>query len=92
MSCVFCVMLYPYMLCVTLLMDLFVWCVSCLTGFVICLVKRFAICLGVVAILLLNVMELFGVGRGGGAMFSKTSACRTNHEGHQQREEVLGLV
>ena len=29
-----------------------------------CLVKYFAICLGVIVILLLNVMEVFSVGRG----------------------------
>ena len=34
--------------------------------FVNCLVKQFAICLGVVVILLLNVMEVFSVGGGGG--------------------------
>ena len=34
---------------------------SCLTVFVNCLVKQFAICVGVVVILLLNVMELFSV-------------------------------
>ena len=33
-------------------------CVACLTVFVNCLVKQFAIYLGVFAILLLNVMEL----------------------------------
>ena len=33
------VMLYPCMLCVTLLMCLFVLCVACLTVFVNCLVK-----------------------------------------------------
>ena len=45
------VMLYPCILCVALLMDLFLnW-----------LVKQFAICLGVVVILLLNVMEVFSV-------------------------------
>ena len=33
-----------------------VLCVSCLTGFVNCLVKQFVIFLGVVVILLLNVM------------------------------------
>ena len=33
------VMLYACILCVALLMDLFVLCVSCLTVFVICLVK-----------------------------------------------------
>ena len=58
------VMLYPCILCVDLLIDLFVWCVVCLTVFVNCLVKQFAICLGVVAILLLNVMEVFSVGVG----------------------------
>ena len=34
---------------------------ACLTVFVICLVKQFAICLGVDAILLLNVMDVFSV-------------------------------
>ena len=58
------VMLYPCILCVALLMDPFVLCVSCLTVFVNCLVKQLAICMGVVAILLLNVMEVFSVGRG----------------------------
>ena len=38
-------------------------CVVCLTVLVNCLVKQFAICLGVVVILLLNVME-FSVVRG----------------------------
>ena len=42
-------------------MDLFVLCNACLTVFVNCLVKQFAICLGVVVILLLNVMDLFSV-------------------------------
>ena len=32
--------------------------------FVNCLVKQFAICLGIVAILLLNVMEVFSLGEG----------------------------
>ena len=36
----------------------------CLTGFVNCLVKQFAIFLGVVVILLLNVMEVLSVGGG----------------------------
>ena len=53
------VMLYPCMLCVALLMCLFVLCVVCLTVFVNCLVQQFAMCLGVVAILLLNVMDVF---------------------------------
>ena len=43
------VMLYPCILCVTLLVYLFVLCVACLTLFVNCLVKQFAMCLGVVA-------------------------------------------
>ena len=44
------VMLYPCMLCVALLMCLFVLCVVCLTVFVNCLVKQFAMCVGVVAV------------------------------------------
>ena len=58
------VMLNPCMLCVALLVCLFVLCVACLTVFVNCLVKQFAMCLGVVAILLVNVMEVFSVGGG----------------------------
>ena len=46
------------MFCVSLSMDLFVLCVACLSVFVNCLVKQFAICLGVIAILLLNIMVL----------------------------------
>ena len=61
------VMLYPCMLCVSLLMCLFVLCVACLTVFVNCLVKQFEMCLGVVAILLLDVMDVFSVC--GGALF-----------------------
>ena len=49
------------MLCVSLLMCQFVLCDAGLTVFVDCLVKQFAMCLGVVAILLLNVMEVFSV-------------------------------
>ena len=41
--------------------ELFVLCVACLTVFMNCLVKQFAICLGVFVILLLNVMELLSV-------------------------------
>ena len=52
------------MLCVSLLMYLFVLCVECLAVFLNCLVKQFAISLCVVAILLLNVMEVFSVGGG----------------------------
>ena len=44
-------------------------CVACLTMFVNCLVKQFAMCLGVVAILLLNVMDVFSVG--GGALLDR---------------------
>ena len=39
-------------------------CLVCLTVFVNCLVKQFAMYLGVVIILLLNVMDMFSVGRG----------------------------
>ena len=56
------VMLYPCILCVALLINLFVL-------YVACLVKQFAMCLGVVAILLLNVMEVFSVG--GGALLAR---------------------
>ena len=54
-------MLYPCVLCVALLMCLFVLRVACLTVFVNCLVKQFAMCVGVVAILLLNLMDVFSV-------------------------------
>ena len=63
------VMLYPCILCIALLMGLFVLCVACLTEFVNCLVKQFAMCLGVVAILLLNVMDVFSVC--GGALLDR---------------------
>ena len=55
------VMLYPCMLCV-----------ACLTMFVNCLLKQFAMCLGVVAILLLNVMNVFSVC--GGALLDRPRA------------------
>ena len=48
---------------------LFVLCVACLTVFVNCLVKQFAMCLGVVAILLLNIMDVLSVG--GGALLDR---------------------
>ena len=48
---------------------LFVLCVACLTVFVNCLVKQFAMCLGVVAILLLNVMDVFS--ECGGALLDR---------------------
>ena len=63
------VMLYPCIVCAALLIDLFALCVACLTEFVNCLVKQFAICLGVVAILLLNVIEVFSVV--GGALMDR---------------------
>ena len=63
------VMLYPCMLCVALLLCLFVLCVACLTVFVSCWVKQFAMCLGVVAFLLLNVMDVFSVC--GGALMDR---------------------
>ena len=47
-SCSECDVIYMYF-CVALLMDLFVLFVACLTVFVNCLVKQFAMCLGVVA-------------------------------------------
>ena len=62
------VRLYPCML-VALLMCLFVLCVACSTVFVNCLVKQFAMCLGVVAIWLLNVMDVFSVC--GGALLDR---------------------
>ena len=58
------VMLCPCIFCVALLMDLFVLFFACLTVFVNCLVKQFAMCLGMVSVLLLNVMDVFNVGGG----------------------------
>ena len=43
--------------------------VACLTVFVNCLVKQFAMCVGVVSILLLNVMDVFSVC--GGALLDR---------------------
>ena len=57
------------MFCVAMSIDLFGLCVACLTVFVNCLVKQFAICLGVFVILLLNVMELLSVV--GGALLDR---------------------
>ena len=56
------VILYPCILCISLLIDLFVLCVVCLTVFVNSLGIQFAIFLGVVVILLLNVLEVLSVG------------------------------
>ena len=68
------------MYCAALLMDMFVLWVACLTMFVNRLVKQFAICLGVYAILLLNVMDQVSVA--GGALleipcmvFQRISRC-----------------
>ena len=47
----------------------FRWLMFSLSVFVNCLVKQFAICLGVVVILLLNVMEVLRVG--GGALLDR---------------------
>ena len=64
LRCNECDVITLYFLCVALLIDLFVLCVACLTVFVNCLVKQFAICLGVVNILLLDITEVFSVGGG----------------------------
>ena len=56
LSCGECYVISLYF--VTLLVYLFVLCVACFTVFVNCMVKQFAICFGVVAILLLNVMAV----------------------------------
>ena len=66
-------MLYPCILCVALLRGMFVLCFACLTVVVNGLVKQFAMCLGVVVILLVNVMEVFSVGEGEGAMLNRQS-------------------
>ena len=58
-----CVVMSLYF-CFALLMYLFVLFVACLTVFVNCLVKQFAMCVGVFAVLLLNVMDVFSVGGG----------------------------
>ena len=58
------VILYPCIVCVARLMYLFVLCVVCVIVFVNCLVKQFALCLGAVGVLLLNVMEVFSMGGG----------------------------
>ena len=63
------VMLCPCIFCVALLLDLFVLFVACLTVFVNCVVIQFALCLGAVAILLLNVMDVISVG--GGALLAR---------------------
>ena len=63
LSCGKCNIISLYVLCCSVNV-LFVLCIACLTVFVNCLVKQLAICLGMVAILLVNVMEVFSVGGG----------------------------
>ena len=63
------VMLHPCMLCVALSMCLSALCVACLIVFVNCLVKQFAMCVGVVAILLPNAMDVSSVC--GGALLDR---------------------
>ena len=54
----------PLSLYIDLSIDLCEWSDACSTVFVNCLVKQFAICLGVTAIFLLNAMVLLNVGGG----------------------------
>ena len=61
LSCGECDVISLYFMCCSVNVSV---CLVYLTVFVNCLVKQFAICLGVVAILLLNVMDLFSVGGG----------------------------
>ena len=65
MSCGECDVISLYCMCFSV--NGYVSLVCCV--FVNCLVKQFAICLGVVDILLLNVMEVFSVG--GGALLDR---------------------
>ena len=66
------VMLYPCIVCVALLMDLFVLCVARLTVFV----ETIRNMLGVVVILLLNVVEVFSEGGGFQCMvFKRMCVC-----------------
>ena len=68
LSCSECAVMSLYF-CVSLLMYLFVLFVTCLTVFVNCFVKQFAMCLGVVAVLFLNMMDEFSVA--GGALLDR---------------------
>ena len=47
-----------------------IFCVLCLSSLV-CVCEQFAMCLGVVAVLMLNVMAVFSVGGGGGAQLDR---------------------
>ena len=50
---------------------LFVSCVACLTVFVNCLVKQFEMCFLCGCYFLLNIMDVFRVGGGGGALLDR---------------------
>ena len=56
MSCSECDVISLYFMCCSVNGSI---CLVCLTVFVNCLVKQFAMCLDVVAILMLNVMDMF---------------------------------
>ena len=64
LSCGECDGISLYFMCCSVNGSIVVLCGAYLTVFVNCLVKQFALCLGVVSILLLNVMEAFSVGVG----------------------------
>ena len=83
------VMLYPCMFCVALSMAPFVLRVACLTVFVNCLVKQFAICLGVFVILLLNVIELLCV-VGGDMVIHRMCVCCAC--GPRERLDVIVIL
>ena len=51
-----------YFMCCSVNGSVWLLCVACLTAFVNFFVTQFAICLGVVVILLFNVMEVFCLG------------------------------
>ena len=90
------VMLCPYILCVALSMYRVVLCVACLAVFVNCLVKHFAICFGVVAVLLLNVIDVFSVGGGlcwiDRVWSSKECACCACDPNFHQSVPFIGFV
>ena len=66
LSCGECDVISLYFMCVSVIGSV---CLVCYV-FVKCLVKQFAICLGVVVILLLNVIDVFNVG--GGALLDRS--------------------
>ena len=83
------VMLYPCMWCVALLMCLFVLCVAYSIVFVNCLVKQFAMCLGVVANLLLNVFSVCG---GAHVWSSKECVCCVCNPNERLSAPSIGFV